>query len=108
MIGVGRRHDELPSEGDRLLGAGWLDLDLEGLDREAERPYWIAISLVPGVGPVGFARILDRYGSGRAAWAAGSQLLSCLPRVPPDAAPGLRRLRRLGATAAARRVTDRV
>ena len=110
MIGVGRLRDD---NDDAAVGtsprvAGWSSLELRGLDREAERPYWIAISLVPGVGPVGFARILDRYGSARAAWAAGSQMLSCLPRIPPDAAAGLRRVRRTGATAVARRVTEDV
>jgi DNA processing protein len=108
VIGVGRVHDDDPEAWARPRVAGWSSLDLGGLDREAERPFWIAISLVPGVGPVGFARILDRYGSARAAWAAGSQLLSCLPRVPPDAADGLRRVRRTGATAVARRVTQDV
>ncbi len=108
MIGVGRVREE-PGQQEQPAGnVGWGALDLARLDREAERPYWIAISLVPGVGPVSFARILSRYGSARAAWAAGSQLLSCLPRVAPDAAPGLRRLRRVGARSVARRVTDAV
>ena len=109
MIGVGRVRDEPDSQRASSRGTGgWFDLDVAGLDREAERPYWIAISLVPGVGPVGFARILHRYGSARAAWAAGTQLLACLPRVPPDAAPGLRRLRRVGASVVARRVAEAV
>ena len=58
---------------------GWTGIDLAELDREAEAPYWIAISLVPGVGPVGFARLLRRFGSARAAWAAGPALLEALP-----------------------------
>jgi DNA processing protein len=56
------------------------------------------------VGPVGFGRILERFGSARAAWAAGAELLSCLPRLAPDSAAGLQRLRRSGAAAVARRV----
>lgn len=109
MIGVGRVREDVNSQLVTSQGsAGWFDLDVAGLDREAERPYWVAISLVPGVGPVGFARILHRYGSARAAWAAGTQLLASLPRVPPDAAPGLRRLRRVGASVVARRVTEAV
>jgi DNA processing protein len=106
VIGVGRIPDDVPVE--TAAAGGWASLDLAGLDREAERPYWIAISLIAGVGPVGFARLLHRYGSARAAWAAGAQLLSCLPRVPPDAAPGLRRLRRAGARTIARDVTAAV
>jgi DNA processing protein len=84
---------------------GWTGIDLGALDVEAERPYWIGISLVPGVGPVGFARLLRRYGSARAAWAAGPALLDALPRVPDDAAAGLARLHREGASHVAARVT---
>jgi DNA processing protein len=117
VIGVGRvdhsvkgpapanRHDAIPQ---RATGSGWLGLDLGALDPEAERPYWVAISLIPGVGPVGFGRILERYGSARAAWAAGPELLGCLPRLAPDSAIGLRRLRRRGATTVARRVEAEV
>lgn len=89
---------------DRLTRAGWAGLDLTGLDSGAEAPYWVALSLVAGVGPVGFARLLRRYGSARAAWAAGSNLLAELPRLPDEAAPSLARLRREGVTA----VNDRV
>jgi DNA processing protein len=83
--------------------SGWGGLRLSELDAEAERPYWIAISLVPGIGPVGFARLLHRFGSARAAWAAGPGMLEGLPRLPDDAARGLGRLRRIGAGSAARR-----
>jgi DNA processing protein len=115
VIGVGRAGPRGPATAPAAFavpplteGSGWSAVDLAALDPEAERPYWIAISLVPGVGPVGFARMLERFGSARAAWAAGAQLLSCLPRVPPDAAAGLTRLRRAGATATARRVEKEV
>ena len=84
--------------------SGWLGIDLAALDGEAEGPYWIAISLVPGVGPVGFARVLRRFGTARAAWAAGPALLEELPRVPDDAAAGLARLHREGASRVAARV----
>jgi DNA processing protein len=86
------------------LPGSWHGLDLERLDAEEERAYWIALSLVPGVGPVGFARMLRTFGSGRAAWEAGQRLLSCLPRTSPDAALGLRRLRQRGVAAVAHRV----
>ncbi len=82
----------------------WAGLDLGGADPERERPFWIALSLVPGVGPVGFARLLRRFGSARAAWTAGPAILDELPRVPDDAAAGLRLLRRRGATTIARAV----
>ena len=111
MIGVGARG---PVSGSSAMTAaaprlhadegGWLGIDLAALDREAEAPFWIAISLVPGVGPVGFARLLRRFGSARAAWAAGPALLEELPRVPDDAASGLARLHREGASRVAARV----
>jgi DNA processing protein len=83
---------------------GWTGIDLAALDREAEAPYWVAISLVPGVGPVGFARLLRRFGSAEAAWAAGPALLEVLPRVPEEAAAALTRLHREGAGRVASRV----
>jgi DNA processing protein len=83
---------------------GWATLDLTTLDPSSETPYWIALSLVPGVGPVGFARLLRRFGSARGAWAAGSGLLEELPRLPDDAGPALARLRREGVASVAQRV----
>ncbi len=83
---------------------GWSALDLAAIDPQDDRPFWIAVSLVPGVGPVGFARLLRRFGSARAAWAAGAGIFDELPRVPDDAAAGLRRLRRRSATSIARAV----
>jgi DNA processing protein len=112
MIGVGAAgpaarapaRDTARSEAGSERG-GWTGIDLAMLDPEQERDYWIAISLIPGVGPVGFARLLRRHGSARAAWAAGQALLEVLPRVPDDAAPALARLQRIGARRAAAGVT---
>ena len=60
MIGVGTRVDDT-ARGTRAqapeLRIGWRDLDLGTLDPEEERPFWISLSLIPGLGPVGFARI---------------------------------------------------
>ena len=109
MIGVGAsgplaeaRPAPVPIQ--RSPVGGWTGIDLAALDPEAEAPYWIAIAQVPGVGPVGFARLLRRYGSARAAWAAGPELLEVLPRVPEDAGPALARLVREGVGRAASRV----
>lgn len=88
----------------RLPRAGWAAVDLTALDPASEEPYWIALSLVPGVGPVGFARLLRRFGSARAAWASGGSLLEDLSRLPDDAVPTLARLRREGVSAVAERV----
>jgi len=101
----GRRTRAIPSQSRHAHG-GWAAIDLAALDPEAERPFWIALSLVPGVGPVGFAALLHRFGSARGAWAAGDALLDELPRVPGDAEAGLARLRHEGVPAVARRVLD--
>ena len=105
MIGVGARSDEsltgAPRAGERV---GWRDLDLASLDAADDRPFWIALALIPGLGPVGFARLLWRFGTARHAWLAGPSLLDSLPRPAPEAGLVLRRLRRRGPTAVARRV----
>ena len=103
MIGIGTRpevmaeSDPLPSE----ATDGWRGVDLQRLDATVERPYWIALSLLPGIGPVGFARLLARFGSAQAAWRAGAALLDVLPRQAPDAPLALKRLARRGAVAGA-------
>jgi DNA processing protein len=112
MIGVGAkgpvaRLAGVPaSTAGRLERGGWAGIDLGALDRDAERPYWVALSLVPGVGPVGFARLLRRFRSAEAAWSAGHELLDALLRVPDDAAPALARLRREGVHRLAGRVEE--
>jgi len=83
---------------------GWNTLELRDLDPMAERPFWVTLAQLPGVGPVGFARLLHRFGSARAAWAAGAELLTVLPRVADDGNAALRRLRREGPPAVLARV----
>lgn len=39
--------------------------------RASERDAWIALSVLPGVGPAGFARLVAEHGSAAAAWEAG-------------------------------------
>ena len=111
MIGVGANGPLVtakPVDGRGIIEhahrGGWSGLELSLLDPEAELPYWIAISLVAGVGPVGFGHLLRRFGSARAAWAAGSSLLEELPRPPAEASSSLARLRREGVAAVAERV----
>jgi len=58
VIGVGST--------DRRDGAGSVRTG-----RATERDCWIALSLVPGIGPAGFARLVARHGSATAAWDAG-------------------------------------
>lgn len=63
-------------------------------DRATERDHWIALSLVPGIGPATFWQLIERHGSATAAWRAGPEGLSTLRRVAPDAAAGFAALRR--------------
>ena len=109
MIGIGAAGPRGESPRSPLTAlpvarGGWAAVDLAGIDAERDRPFWIALSLVPGVGPVGFARLLQRFGSARGAWGAGEGIFEELPRVPDHAAAGMRRLRRRSATSIARAV----
>ena len=74
-----------------------------------ERVYWVLLSMVAGVGPTRFGRLLDAFGGARAAWGAGElelaavglerravrSLLDLRKRLDPEAE--WRRLERLGA-----------
>lgn len=61
MIGVGTR--PVPARTEPAAGRS----------RASERDCWIALSLVPGVGPATFSQLIDRFGSATEAWfAAGT------------------------------------
>ena len=49
----------------------WSSLSLGALDPEAERPYWIVVAQVPGIGPVTIARLVGAAGGLARAWQAG-------------------------------------
>lgn len=57
--------------------------DVDG--RSSERHHWIALSLVPGIGPATFWQLIERYGSATEAWRAGPDALIPLTRVAPEA-----------------------
>ncbi len=82
------------------------DQSRSGIGDLDDRPFWIALSLIPGVGPIGFRRIVERYGSARSAWNAGLQILELLPRAVDEAPLGMRRLLHEGPEAATRRVEE--
>jgi len=105
VIGVGHAGQRLSAA---HAGLGWQVTDLASLDPERERPYWIALSVLPGMGPVGFGAILARFGSAQAAWQAGDSLLDAMPRRPAEAEIGWARLRRRGAVSVAGEVTQAV
>lgn len=75
--------------------------------RASERDCWIALSLVPGIGPAGFAHLVRRHGSAAAAWSAGPGGLAGIGRLGAEAAAGFADLRRDGARGLARRIADR-
>jgi DNA processing protein len=75
--------------------------------RASERDCWIALSLVPGIGPAGFAHLVRRHGSAAAAWAAGPAGLAGIGRPGDEAATGFGELRRESARALARRIDER-
>ncbi len=75
--------------------------------RASERDHWIALSLVDGVGPAGFATLLDRYGTAAAAWSAGDSALHGLPRMSSATLAASRELRRSDPREVARRIGAR-
>ncbi len=92
MIGVGGDGAVGPRPASRA--ERWDDLDLRSIDAERDRPFWIALSLLPGLGPVAFARLLHRYGSAEAAWRHGAAVLDALERIPDGGEVAARRLLR--------------
>ena len=70
MIGVSGP-DRIPAKGARL--------------RATERDCWVALSLVPGIGPAGFAQLLRHHGSAARAWAACSEGSTTVVRLTGDA-----------------------
>ena len=62
-------------------------------ERGTERQHWIALALVPGVGPATFWQLVGRHGTAAAAWRAGPSGLTTLSRVAPEAAAGFAALR---------------
>ncbi len=70
----------------------------------SEREHWIALSLVPGIGPATFWQLIARYGSATAAWRAGPDGMTALRRLAPEAVSGIASLQREPAHAHAGRV----
>ena len=50
-------------------------------DAERDRYYLVALSLVPGLGPVRVARLLEHFGSAEAAWTASPAVLAGVPGI---------------------------
>jgi DNA processing protein len=75
--------------------------------RASERDCWITLSLVPGIGPAGFAHLIRRHGSAAAAWEAGPAGLEGIGRLGPDAKEALAALRHDGPRAIVRSLAER-
>lgn len=84
----------------------WHALDLRSIDPAADRASWVALSLVPGMGPASFAAVLHEHGSARAALEAGPALVPLIHQAPPEAAAYLRRYDGARTEAVARRVAS--
>jgi DNA processing protein len=98
------------AESHRRRPGAWTGLPLAELDPDAERPYWLAISQVPGLGPVAVARLLRSAGSLRVAWQGGlvEQAVSGLPvEARRAAAEEVLRIRSLGVGAVAAELVAR-
>jgi DNA processing protein len=75
--------------------------------RASERDCWIALSLVPGIGPAGFAHLVRRHGSAFAAWDAGRAGLGGIGRLGAGTEEALAVMRRASPREIARSLTER-
>ena len=90
-----------------MIGVGAGPSPMTAALRASERECWVALSLVPGIGPAGFAQLVRRHGTAAAAWTAGPNGLESIGRLGPGAKDGLATLRREGARSVVRRLTER-
>jgi len=90
-----------------VIGVGTRSSPTGRSTRSSERDCWIALSLVPGIGPAGFSHLVRRHGSAAAAWDAGPGGLAGIGRLGEQAATGFAELRRESARVLARRIADR-
>jgi DNA processing protein len=88
-------------------GAGPTETPDSSGSRATERECWIALSLVPGVGPASFAQLVRRFGSGTDAWRAGPDGLEGIGRQDADARSAFIDLRSRGARHVVRWLAER-
>ena len=97
MIGVGAAGPL--GQSDMGRGARGLTVVRRGPARgaAAERAAWISLASVPGIGPVGFAAVVRRFGSAAAALdASAAEIVAQLPRPDPETGVAVSRLQRGG------------
>lgn len=91
-----------------MIGVGSGAVEMESSSaRESEREAWIALSLVPGVGPVSFAQLVRRHGTAAAAWRAGADGIGAVVQLDGEARGTLAELRASGPRQVSRRIEQR-
>ena len=68
-----------------VTGAGAATSPASDRSRASERDAWIALSLLPGLGHVGFAQLVRHHGTAMDAWRAGSKGVPAAARLGPEA-----------------------
>jgi len=74
--------------------------------RATERECWIALSLIPGIGPAGFAQLVRRFGTASAAWRADGDALRGVGRIGPASITAHAEMRHVGPRQVARRLEE--
>lgn len=105
MIGVGAAGPLGDSESPEPGARGLTVVQGVGLDDASERAAWISLASVPGIGPVGFASLLRRFGNAAAALGAqATEVVRQLPRPDPETQDALTKLQQVGWERVARRL----
>ena len=107
MIGVGAAG---PPGGERDASR-WRGLSLVEPDRSTraadERAAWICLASIAGVGPVGFAAVLHRFGTAETALeSSAAEVVGLLPRADAQTGEDLRRVQHRGWRTVASRLED--
>jgi DNA processing protein len=105
LIGVGAAGPLGDAEGEKRGAQRLTVVHGAALGEEAERAAWIGLASVPGIGPVGFAAVLRRFGNAAAALEApAAEVVRQLPRPDPETQVALTTLQQIGWARVARRL----
>lgn len=105
MIGVGAAGPQGDAGGHEHGAQRLTVVHGAGSDDASERAAWISLSSIPGIGPVGFAALLRRFGDAAAALAApAAEVVRQLPRPDAETNDALTNLQRIGWARVARRL----
>ena len=105
MIGVGVAGPLGDADGEERGAQRLIVVQGAAFGPAAERAAWISLASVPGIGPVGFAAVLQRFGTALAALEApAGEVVRQLPRSAPETQEALAALRQVGGAKVARRL----